>query len=304
MKTLPIPAWAGLLLTTASALSSCHSTKSEETAMSSVPESSVIPGSAAEALARRFSPIVQGAWVNAGYLAALQKSGSPRQAQEKIEGISELFIKPEARSGDSLVAGAGINDHEGGSLRVYFRAGQQPNSLVTNDPYYGAAGSFGELRYQLSSADTTLTLTTYTKARKVLTLKTYSRVRGAQPDELAALNYVVRQRLLVGQYAGRDSLGRAVHLEFLADGRVKGLKGFRKYHVHTDFFGGPGLDIDFLSLDPGTRHSRDMGYRRHGDTLQLYVARLIPPQRLPGAADDYSMPQLVRGRRLFTLVKR
>ena len=147
-----------------------------------------------------------------------------------------------------------------------------------------------ELSYEVNTRDTTLVLTTYSKKRKVLHRATYQRVPGASPIDLVALNRAVRQLLLAGTYRGTDSLGRAVRMEFTEDQRVKGLKGFKTYDVQTDFM---GEAIDYLKLDWDAKHGRTMGFRRTGDTLQLYATR----------EEAYPVPTVVRGRRLFTLVK-
>jgi hypothetical protein len=110
----------------------------------------------------------------------------------------------------------------------------------------------------------------------------------------------VNQLLLAGNYVGTDSLGRAVRMQFTPNGQVKGLKGFRKYAVAIDFGGGPGSDIDHILLDVYTSHSRPMAYRHSGDTLHLYVATLL--ESSPASGRD--VETLVRGRRLFSLVKK
>jgi len=273
----------------------CQSTKSEETA-SSAAEAPVAASSPAlvqaEVLAKRFGPIIQGAWVNADYLAAVQKSRSPLQAADAVGAVSEIHINPAGRSADSLVLGAGFGNHEGGSITVYFRPGQQSTALPTNYRDYDAPGSFAELSYQLGSGDTNLLLTTYGKNRQVLARTAYRRVSGASPNELNALNLAVR-RLLAARYAGADSLGRPAQLEFMAGGQVKGLKGFRQYDVATDFAGGP-VETDYLLLDNETRHRREMAFRQTADSLLLYSVR----------TQTGDVPTLVRGRPLFRLVKR
>ncbi|MBF9142188.1 hypothetical protein [Hymenobacter properus] len=206
--------------------------------------------------------------------------------------MSEILINPARLSGDSLEASLGLGNHEGSSMTVYFRPGLHANALPTNYHDYDAPGSFAELSYPIAARDTALVLTTYNKSRRVLAQSSYQRIPGASLTELVSLNRAVRHLLFSGRYVGTDSLGRAARLEFNDNGQVKGLKGFRSYDVNTDFIG--GVDLDHLVLDADTKHRREMAYRHSHDTLRLYAARWA----------EGDVPTLVRGRLLFTLVRR
>ncbi len=302
----------------------CQSSKSEEKATSGATEEranspmavppvgtppvAVAPRPASasqlQTLAQRFDPIIRGAWVTTGYLKALQQSRSPLKAADAVGAVSEIHINPAARAGDSLVLTVGFGNHEGGAITLYYRPGQQPNSLATRYRDYESPGSYAELSYRLGTRDTTLLLTTYSRSRRALHRAGYRRVAGAQVGTLGALNRAVNQLLFVGSYTGADSLGKPAALQFAANGRVKGLKGFRNYSVNTDFSGGPGNDIDHLVLDSHTKHARLMGYSHRADTLRLYAAGTVEPQLVAGTEDEYTLPVLVRGRLLFTLVRR
>jgi hypothetical protein len=300
MKRLRLFYWV-LLLPLGNA---CQTGKSDEQAVTSALENPVAEKSPAavqaEALAAQFGPILRGGWVNADYLAAVRRTKSPLQAFELARPVSEVHFNPRRRTGDSLRTMMGLGNHEGAPLTVYFRPGLGLTALPTSYRDYETPASFSQLGYQISARDTTLQLTTYSKARKVLARTTLQRVPGASLTELDAAQRAVNQLLLAGSYLGTDSLGRLARLQFTADGRVKGLKGFQKYDVAIDFGGGPGNDIDHIKLDVYTRHSRPMAYRHSGDTLHLYAATLL----LPGPATDLEVETLVRGRRLFTLVRR
>jgi hypothetical protein len=307
MKRPCLALWVGLLISLP-LCNACQSSKSEEQAAASAAEQPVAARSPAlaqaEALAQRFGPIMAGAWVNAEYLAMVQRTRSPRQAYESTGSISEIHLNPSERVADSLVVGVGFGNHEGGSITLYLRPGQHPAALPTSYRHYDQPGSFSELSYHLGP-DTTLLLTIYSKTRKVLERASYQRIsRRAQSDGATALTYAVNHLLFAGSYAGTDSLGRPVRMQFTADGQVKGLKGFRHYAATTDFGGGPGNDIDCIELDPRTKHGRPMGYQHRGDTLRLYGATLVGEQRVPGTTDEYTLPVLTRGRLLFTLLRR
>ncbi|ALW85499.1 hypothetical protein AUC43_10590 [Hymenobacter sedentarius] len=309
MKRPRLAYWVSLLLALP-LWNACQSSKTDEqstsgTAKKPLQEAGLTPtATQADILAQRFGPILKGAWVSTAYLAAVQKTKSPLKAADAAGEVSEIHINPAMRNADSLVADVGLGNHEGGNLTIYFRPGQQASALPTNFRDYDAPGSFAELSYRVATRDTTLELTTYSNSRKVLARTAFRRVAGARLGTLGAANLAVNQLLLAGNYTGVDSLGRPVSMQFEANGRVKGLKGFRSYTVNTDFSGGPGTEIDHLVLDPQTTHRRLLGYSRRANTLLLYAAFMVEPRLVAGTEDDYTLPELVRGRLLFTLERR
>ena len=286
-------------------LGSCQSKQDEGRTEKKSQEVAVTPLAAPiETLARRFSPIIRGAWVSANYLAVLEETNSPIAAFDSAGYVSEIHVSPVVPSGDSLVSGVSYGNHEGGDISIYFRPGQRPNSLLTNQREYDHPGSFGEISYQLGSRDTTLTLTTYSRNNKVLRSASYRRIHGTRLDELDALNYAVNKLLFAGSYAGIDSVKRPVAVRFTADGRIIGLNGVMKYRVNTDFGSGPGNDIDHLSTQVNGKHRRLMSYRRSGDTLRLYAASVVKTKSKPGTDDETIDETMTQGKQLFRLIRR
>lgn len=282
------------LLLTSPLWVACQESVSTERA-AQPPNSAAAQDTSAAALAQRFSPLLRGAWVNAEYLAHVRQTHSPRAASDYTGEISELNISLAKQSGDSLVAGLGLGNHEGGDLAIYFRPGTQPNSLPTSWHDYKTPSNFTEISYQLRPRDTTLVLTTYDRNRKVVHRASYERVPGVAADDLVALNRAVNTLLFAGRYAGQDSVGRPVQVQFSSDGRVQGLPGTFRYDTSTDFVGGPGNDIDNVSFSNAAQASRTIHFTRSADTLRLYSTTLLEP------ADD--APTLTRGRLLYTLVQ-
>jgi hypothetical protein len=249
-------------------------------------------------LIQRFRPFLQGAWVNAAYLAAVQKTKSPILCAEQTGEISEIHLSWKQVSGDSLVAGLGLNNHEGGQVTVYFRPGRSANALPTNYKDYDKPGNFADISYRLTGRDTILVFTHYSEAGKVVRRATYQRISGVidNTDMAEALNLSVNQLLFTGRYTGTDSTGRPVQVQFTTDGRVRGLPGFTTYYTTTDFGGGPGNDIDNIMLDHTTKHARTLSFEHRADTLRLYQTTLLEPTDEPET--------LIRGRLLYKLVRR
>ncbi|GAA4369607.1 hypothetical protein GCM10023185_43410 [Hymenobacter saemangeumensis] len=205
MKRPAFISWSCLLLMA----TGCQSTKSEETANSAAeaPVAAASPALAqAEALARRFGPVLRGAWVNAGYLQAVQQTRSPLQAAGLVGAVSELHLNPAARTGDSLVFNAGFANHEGATLTLYFRPGRQVAALPTSYRSYELPGSFTELSYEATARDTTLHLTTYAKNRQAREQLSFKRTSSVPGSQLQALSYAVQRLLFAGRYTGADSL--------------------------------------------------------------------------------------------------
>jgi hypothetical protein len=258
----------------------------------------------AQALAKHFGPIIRGAWVNANYLALLQQTKSPLIAYDSTGYISEIIINPTAISGDSLVAGVGYGNHEGGDLTIYFRAGQQTNTLSTNHHEYESPGSYAELGYRLSASDTMLVLNTFNKQKQLIAHATYRRIRNGKLDQLDNLTLAANQLLMAGNYVGVDSLQRPTHLQFTADRRVIGWSSIKTYEVNTDFGAGPGNEIDHLIVKGSNKLDRVIHFQFRADTLRLYNAAMVVTKQHAGTDDEIVDERLTRGKLLFTLVRR
>lgn len=217
--------------------------------------------------------------------------------------ISEITINPSAVNGDSLVAGVGYGNHEGGEVTIYFRRSKQGNTLLTNHREYDSPGSYAELGYHISAADTTITLTTYSKQRHVIAQAAYRRIRNGRLDQLDNLNLAVKQLLVSGNYTGVDSLQHPAHVQFSPDGKISGWPGFKTYDVNTDFGAGPGNDIDHLILSDESKRRCLVHFCFHADTLRLYAAAMVVSKQHPGTIDEIVDEKLTRERLLLKLIR-
>lgn len=260
------------------------------------PAAGAAPSTQTQMLARQFGPFLRGTWVNTEYLAAVTKAKSPILAADKVGEVSEMDISLARQAGDSLEVTLALNNHEGGSLTVYFRPGLQATSLPTSYPDYEVLSNFTEISYVLGPGDTMLVLTTYSKARTIVDRSSFRRVPGVRVGKLEGLNTAVNRLLFAGRYTGLDSLGRPVQLQLTADGQLRGLPGVDTYYVSTDFGGGPGNNIDNLTLSYQNTPVRTLGFQHRVDTVRLFATRL--------AFDKDSVETLVRGRVLYTLRRR
>lgn len=238
------------------------------------------PAVAPARLARQLSPLVNGVWVKAAYLDALARTRSPQAvartpAAADITAFALDLSRPQT---DSVAFDAILNNHEGGAMQVYLRPGRRAQSLPVSYVDYDDQGSRYELSYGQQAADTILRLDKYDQQNRLRESVAYRRVRfrpsgGAEEPALnQGLERAVRQAVLAGRYAGTDSLGRAVQVQFAPDGRVSGLAAFRTYDVNIDFIG-PESNLNTLFFDQYTDRQRTLAYSFRRDTLRLYAVR-------------------------------
>ncbi|MCB2410785.1 hypothetical protein [Hymenobacter lucidus] len=282
----------------------CQSTDSEQKSATATPPAaadsavgtSPAPPAQAQVLARQFGPFLRGAWVNTEYLTAVNKTKSPILAADRAGRVSEMDISLAGQAGDSLEVILGLGNHEGDDMTIYFRPGLQATSLPTNYLDYKEPSNFTEISYVLGPGDTMLVLTTYSKARQIVDRSSFRRVPGVQPGKLDGLNAAVNSLLFAGRYAGIDSVGKPVQLQFTASGQLRGLAGVDAYYTSTDFGVGPGNDIDNITFKNKDTPVRTLGFQHRADSVRLFATKLV--------FDKDSVETLVRGRVLYKLKRR
>ncbi|RAK65229.1 hypothetical protein [Hymenobacter edaphi] len=249
---------------------------SADTAAAATPAPAVAPAK----LARQVSPLINGVWVKAAYLDALTRTRSPQAVARTpaAADITAFAIDVSRPRADSVAFDAILNNHEGGALQVYLRPGRRAQSLPVSYIDYNDEGSRYELSYGLQAGDTVLRLDKYDLQNRLRQSVPYRRIRfrptnsPAEPALNQGLERAVRQAVLAGQYAGRDSVGRPVQVQLAADGRVTGLPPFHSYDVSIDFIG-PESNLNTLLFNPYSAQQRTLAYRLSRDTLRLYAVR-------------------------------
>lgn len=250
-------------------------------------------------IAKQVLPIINGFWVQATYLDAIARSQSPFQAQNTLKEVTEMQINSTALRQDSMEVGLNLGNHEGGQFSIYFRPARNPQSLPISHRNYEHPENYYELGYTVRQTDTVLHLNEYTARHQLASSVAYRRVR--LPKKLAAqeagtntgLQYEVNRILMSGRYAGYDSSGAAVQVQFMPDGSVAGMPQFKQYYVGTDFAAGPENNLDQLVFDLYTSQQRNFTYRFHKDTLRIYALQT-----------DSTHTELSPARLHYTLVRR
>jgi hypothetical protein len=179
---------------------------------------------------------------------------------------------PFATKQDSVEIGASYGLHEGGNLTLLLPLRSTDNALPIRRQL-GEDSITSELAYQITATDTILLYVTRQKqTRQIIHKIAYRRTGTPMQDSNMepAVEQGVNRLLVAGSYSGIDSLNRAIHVQFLTDGTVKGLP-YAKYFIPTDFTGpNPGNTLVF---DAYTEQGDELAAVFGRDTLKLYTIR-------------------------------
>jgi len=218
-----------------------------------------------KALINRFAPIIQGVWVKVDYLDKIIRSKSPVASRDLAWGITTLIIDTQSIDGDSLLAGASFNNHEGGSVVIKFKSGKSISSIC--------AGK-GDLSFNIANGDTTLIYIEQNADTHKNIVSKYRRAlikpRSADDDAAYGLDYLVNKALFAGNYVYNNSAGQQPIVTFTNDFRVKGLEGFKTFLPLIDMSTGPMNNLDNIIFDETGDNSKTFIFKIDADTLKLY----------------------------------
>lgn len=224
-----------------------------------------------DSLKQIFAPILSGVWVMTDYINEIEKTKSPLKASDKLQGVVTMIFSGSITS-DSVDVGASWNNHEGYNFTTYLLSGQNENSLKTNLIDYDNKTSYYELGYEKLNDKTFLFLSHYSKANKLLDKKQFSKVADQEQDNDAGwgLQYIVNEKLFVGDYLLIDSTNTTSKIILKADGSLTGYSDFKTYYVFTDFMGGPETILDGIAFNVNEKNSKGFAFKISNDTTYLY----------------------------------
>lgn len=208
------------------------------------------------------------------YITDLQKTKSPKASAGVLQGVVSMEIDPADPTGDTSIVSASLNNHEGMTFYLFYRPGQDGQSLTTALTDEDGSGNFYELAYNISGTDTTLQLKHYNKEKKLLDTRGFTRVTGPLTDdsEPYGLQYMANKVLLSGTYNVTDDEGNAFKAELTDDGMAKGVAGHTTYYIFTDFIGDEQTNLDEMVFDPGSKTQKPYIFEIKADTVWLYKA--------------------------------
>lgn len=241
-----------------------------------------------------FSPIIKGTWVMTDYITDLQKTKSPKASSGILQGVVSMEIDPTDPIGDTSIVSASLNNHEGITFYLFFRPGQDANSLATELTDEDNSGNFYELAYNISGTDTTLQLKHYNKENKLLDTRSFTRVTGplTEDSEPYGLQYMANKVLLSGKYNVTDEEGNTFKAELTDDGMAMGVAGHTTYYIFTDFIGDEQTNLDEMVFDPGAKTQKPYIFEIKADTVLLYKAM-----------ENEERTLLIRGPLTYTMIR-
>lgn len=239
-----------------------------------------------------FTPIVSGTWVMTDYINELGKTKSPKAASVVLKDVVSMNIDPSMLKGDSLEISVSLGNHEGYFFNLYFRQGQDEQSLTTG--HTDNEGGFYELAYAANNNDTSLVLNHYSKDKKLLDKKAFTKVTGVQSEngEPYGLQYMANKVLLAGKYTVADDSGKTSEVTLTDDGMATGLGTHSTYFIFTDFFGIEETNLDEMCFDERTKNQKAYIFEINTDTVHLYKAQ-----------ENEDRTLLIKGPLKYTMVK-
>lgn len=223
-------------------------------------------------LKRTFNPFLNGAWVTTEYINDITKTKSPHKSSKALTGIVSFIIDTTAIRGDSMFLSASIGNHEGMNFILYFKQGEQPNTLLTNIADDANPANSFELGYLVNSNDTSLLLYHYDENKKLIAKKEFTKVLHSQSNDVITygLQYIVNKKLISGAYKTTDLPGDETTLQFTDKGKVTGFGGFKTYYVLTDFVAEPDTSPDKICFDIETDTSKWYDFEIKDNILYLF----------------------------------
>ena len=238
-----------------------------------------------QVLIKKFKPIIQGVWIKRDYLEKIIQTKSVAAADDKKNGVTEMYINTDSIHSDSIVLLAGYFNHDSGDVIIRFRPGKEPSSIEFNN---------GSLSYSILHGDTTITISEYDEHKKQIVKTTFTRVLKQQSEDNLehGMTYAINRCIISGNYIMADTTAKISRVVFTNDGKVSGFLNFNKYQVAFDLNEGPMENLDEIYFDARTKNHKSFSFKINNDTLGLYT-------EYPNADST----ELILGKRVYKLVK-
>lgn len=217
----------------------------------------------------------EGQWVRTDYVEAIKATRSPYKSKNKLDGLATIIIDTGAITGDSLIANASWNNHEGFAFTLYFDEQRGATSFGTDLPDYDDSLGCYALGYKAINADTILVLYHINRSHVLTDSATYVKAKQSKTtDPTWPIQYMVNKFVFAGAYTVYDSLGNKQDASMDNDGNTNGIADYTSYYIATDFNGGPEA-VDHMMLASGSneddRKSRIFSFIATPDTIKLYA---------------------------------
>ncbi|QTE34569.1 hypothetical protein J3L18_15525 [Mucilaginibacter gossypii] len=211
-------------------------------------------------LIKKFTPLLQGTWVNKIYIDKVAKTKSPLAAVNEAEGMSSFSINTSEMKGDSIIVPVGWDNHDGSNLTLSFKSGKRPSSLI-----FGA----GELSVAVNHGDTIVNVY-YPYDKGQVKATQFIRANSKKTMQVAeGMCRLINKALIAGSYNLQNTKANSVVM-FGIDGKVKGFENFKNYVINIDLNSDVMDNLDEIRFDDDARHHKSYSFKFDADTLKLY----------------------------------
>jgi hypothetical protein len=213
-----------------------------------------------------------GFYINENYLATIQKTKSPRKAQETSDEISFVIIPDMTNKETELI----FNFHEG----------SPPLTIVNNNNKY-ELWTFENNKATEFNASITVDGNNKIKING----KTLVKVCDFYDTDRFDGGIILKELLFKGKYSSE----KGDNVEFKRNGQVIGLDGLKYYSPITDYYDN-GMQIDMVRLGQTKEKTENFGFKFQGDTLFIHKVKCIDSSNNECNTVDY-------GELIYKLIK-
>ena len=238
-----------------------------------------------QSIIAKFKPIIQGVWVEKGYIEKMIKTKSPLAAMQMANDFVLININIKNIKGDSLIVPNG-DTHEGSQFTIKFQSGKSPSTIKVLEG--------GEIGYSIDKGDTTLYFSRFDEQKKRNVTTKFVRVLQELPDgDLEfGLNYAINKAVITGNYMLTDSAGKVSKVSFGNDGKISGFSDFNTYQINFDLNSEPMDNLDEIFFKSNKNISKDYSFKFNTDTLSLYTTH-----------PNSDSTKLILDKRIYKLIK-
>jgi len=189
-------------------------------------------------LIKKFAPAITGFWIKADYIEKIRQAKSPLAAADLVGNITAIRIRTDTIKGDSIIAAIDYGNHEGGNGIIKFKPGKTPSSIIIND---------ADLIYRIQKRDTILLIEQPVSDKKKQFVK-YEKIKNSK-DLNYAVDRVVNEALVTGNYNMTDSTGAVSEISFSYDENMTGLLDYKQSNINIDLNSDPMDNLDEIGFN-------------------------------------------------------
>lgn len=184
-----------------------------------------------------YKTILSGNWIKNTYLRNLKLTKSPFKSYEFTKGITAFKIDTANNMGDTIFANVSLNNHEGNDIKIILKKDKYNFFPIIADGI--SIYEKYKLTYKITSIDTILLISIFSKNDKLLEVNEYKKVGQFEENtELEnIINSIAKNEIFYGKYNLFDSIGNISNalVHFEKNGKITGFQNFKTFNIMTDY---------------------------------------------------------------------